>query len=332
MSLIRHLGTAATLAALTLLPSLPATARPGRAALDLPGAGPVSDVAQNPSRDGYSQRITFRDEPRAVAEVSVRNGEGNSGSALAMAKPSRTGIAAELRARFPGETMRVVTQVHRNAYGPVGLALGDDCLYAWQWIDLGGDAGKRRPSSLFGRDANAPAASVRIKLCRTATASLTDLIRSVEQMRFSADPADAPRAREEVVARRQSPPRRDVVARPSRSVREAAQVPQNAVRPPSAMERPGSEKRPEAMTRRITSEQSGGTQRYLVPGPGAAPPAPAVPIPVPQANGQNPRYITDGVQADGTVAIAVPRPASNRAEVEELMARELPARAYRPPP
>ncbi|MCI9882708.1 MULTISPECIES: cellulose biosynthesis protein BcsN [Methylobacterium] len=329
MSRIRPSGTAAALAALLLLPALPAAARPGRAALDLPGAGPVSDVAQNPSRDGYSQRITFRDDPRAVAEVSVRNGEGGSGPA--MAKPSRTGIAAELRARFPGETMRVVTQAHRNAYGPVGLALGNDCLYAWQWIDLG-DAGRRRPSSLFGADGAAPAASMRIKLCRTATASLADLTRAVEQMRFSADSNAAPRAQEEMAARRQPLRRRDAASPRPRAPREAAQVPETTVRPPGAMERPGPEKRPEAAPRRMASEQSGETQRYLVPGPGAAPPVPAVPVPVPPAGGQGPRYITDAAQADGTVAITVPRPAPNRAEVEDLMARELPARAYRPPP
>jgi hypothetical protein len=323
--------TAAALAALLLLPAVSAVARPGRAALDLPGAGPVSDVAQNASRDGYSQRITFRDDPRGVAEVSVRNGEGGSGPALVMAKPSRAGIAAELRARFPGETMRVVTQAHRNAYGPVGLALGNDCLFAWQWIDIAGEATGRRPSSLFGSDASAPAASVRIRLCRTATSSLADLTRAVEQMRFSANPADAPRTGAAVAARRPSPARRDAAA-PPRASREAAQAPEKAVRTPGPMERPGSEKRPEATARRMASEQSGETQRYLVPGPGAAQPTPAVPVPVPPGNGQGPRYITDGAQADGSIAIAVPRPASNRAEVEDLMARELPARAYRPPP
>lgn len=331
MSRIGHSGTAAALAALVILPSLPAAARPGRAALELPGAGPVSDVAQNSARDGYSQRITFRDDPRGVAEVSVRNGEGGSGPALAMAKPSRTGIAAELRARFPGETMRVVTQAHRNAHGPVGLALGNDCLYAWQWIDLGGDAARKRPSALFGSDPGAPAASVRIKLCRTATTTLADLTRSVESMRFFANPAEAPRLQPETVARQPSPPRRrEAVSRPMGTPRETAPGSETALRPPGPMERPGAEKRPEPSARRMASEQSGETQRYLVPGPAAV--APAVPVPVPPGEGQAPRYITDAALADGTVAITVPRPAPNRAEVEDLMARELPARALRPPP
>ncbi|KQP72965.1 hypothetical protein ASF41_19150 [Methylobacterium sp. Leaf111] len=331
MSRIRHSATAAALAALVVLPSPPAAARPGRAALELPGAGPVSDVAQNSFRDGFSQRITFRDDPRGVAEVSVRSGEGGSGPALAMAKPSRTGIAAELRARFPGETMRVVTQAHRNAHGPVGLALGIDCLYAWQWIDLGGDAARRRPSSLFGSDPGAPAASVRIKLCRTATATLADLTRAVESMRLSANPADAPRLQPETLARRPAPARRrEAVTRSTGTPRETAPGSATALRPPGPMERPGSEKRPEASTRRMASEQSGETRRYLVPGPGAA--APAVPVPVPPGEGQAPRYITDAAPAEGAAAIMVPRPAPNRAEVEDLMARELPARALRPPP
>ncbi|KQT84541.1 hypothetical protein ASG51_00065 [Methylobacterium sp. Leaf465] len=331
MSRIRHSATAAALAALVVLPSPPAAARPGRAALELPGAGPVSDVAQNSFRDGFSQRITFRDDPRGLAEVSVRSGEGGSGPALAMAKPSRTGIAAELRARFPGETMRVVTQAHRNAHGPVGLALGIDCLYAWQWIDLGGDAARRRPSSLFGSDPGAPAASVRIKLCRTVTATLADLTRAVESMRLSANPADAPRLQPETLARRPAPARRrEAVTRSTGTPRETAPGSATALRPPGPMERPGSEKRPEASTRRMASEQSGETQRYLVPGPSAA--APAVPVPVPPGEGQAPRYITDAAPAEGAAAIMVPRPAPNRAEVEDLMARELPARALRPPP
>ncbi len=331
MNRIRHSGTAAALAALVILPALPAAARAGRAALDLPGAGPVADVAQNSYRDGYAQRITFRGDPRGVAEVSVRSGEGGSGPALAMAKPSRAGITAELRARFPGETMRVATQAHRNAHGPVGLALGNDCLYAWQWIDLDGETARKRPSSLFGSDSAAPAASVRIKLCRTATTTLADLTRAVEAMRLFANPADAPRLQPEAVARRPSPPRRrEAVTRPAGTPRATAAGSETAHRPPGAMERPGTEKRPEASTRRMASEQSGETQRYLVPGPGAA--APAVPVPVPPGEGQAPRYITDAALPDGTVAIPVPRPATNRTEVEDLMARELPARALRPPP
>jgi hypothetical protein len=311
-----------SVAALLSLPWGPAAALPGGAALTLPGAGPVADVAQTPFRDGFAQRITFRGDPRGVAEVSVRNGGtgGGFGSALALAKPSRAGIAAELRARFPGESMRIVTEARRNAYGPVGLALGNDCLYAWQWIDLGAgrqvterDGRRGSGPTLFGDGGSA--ASIRIKLCRTATATLSDLARAVEGMRFSAAPGDAPLAQDASAARarvRQAPPPRRA---PPASA--AAKAPERAAPPPGAMERPRE------------------AQRNLVPGPGAPPPrsvAPAPPVPAVSGSVQSPRYITDAAPGAGSPVIAVPKPAPNRAEVEELLSRELPARAYRPPP
>lgn len=322
----RPLSIRAGLLLAVLLPAPAALAGPGGAALDLPGVA-ISDVAQTPFRDGFAQRISVRGDPRGMAEVSVRSGGSGFGSTLSLSKPSRAGITAELLTRFPGEVMRVVTEPRRNANGPVGMALGSECLYAWQWIDLGGrrEGARGGGPSLFGASEGGAAASIRIKLCRTATATLSDLARSVERMRFTASPAGAPLASEPRVAR----PRPERVRRPAPNV---AAKPTNTA-PPAATERPRAARTPEMAAPRASTE----APRYLTPGPGAVPPQPAMPtpaMPTPAASGQGPapRYITDGTPQAVNPPITAPKPAPNRAEIEDLLARELPARAYRPPP
>ena len=64
---------------------------------------------------------------------------------------------------------------------PIGLALGTDCLYAWQWFERA-SAAQRAASrgGLFDTSvsptAGRRALSLRIRLCRTAQASLDDLV------------------------------------------------------------------------------------------------------------------------------------------------------------
>ncbi|NEU11894.1 cellulose biosynthesis protein BcsN [Methylobacterium sp. BTF04] len=332
-------GLATLFAALLVTP---ATAGSSGAALNLPGAGPVADVAQTGFRDGFAQRITFAGGQRGVAEVTIRNGGNGSsfGSAVSMTKPSRSGIAAELRARFPGEVMRVVTTAHSNAYGPVGLALGSDCLFAWQWIDMSaGRAGaRRRPNAFFG-DSTETAASVRIKLCRTGTATVADLAASVERMTLSTDPETARVAQERAPrrVRRASAPARPPAPNPEAAATDAPGpgVPDGRMlgaSAPGAMDRPGTEAPKAVSARRAAPERAVEAQRYVLPPPTSSQPSPIVPAPAPAVSGQAPRYITDASPGLSNPMMSVPKPAPNRTEMDDILAKELPARAYRPPP
>ncbi|KMO13989.1 hypothetical protein SQ03_20565, partial [Methylobacterium platani JCM 14648] len=106
-------------------------------ALRLPGAGRVASVVETRHRDGFDQRIAYDGgDGRNHAEIALRNETGDLLLAFPprLAKPSEFGIAGEIAVRFPGEALRVVPP-RRNAYGPVGMALGADCLYAWQWFE-----------------------------------------------------------------------------------------------------------------------------------------------------------------------------------------------------
>ncbi|WP_203236194.1 cellulose biosynthesis protein BcsN, partial [Methylobacterium crusticola] len=176
VSIVRALALCAALPWLAALPAqaqgdpspdLPAAAPAGGPALvSLPGLA-VRSVQQVRFRGGLQQTILLRDggEARDRVTLSLRAGEGGP-DAPAMAKPTRPAIMGELALLGPGEGMRVVTRPMRNAYGPIGMAIGRTCLYAWQWID---DVGTALPRTVAGVRASAGQAwpaSLRILLCR----------------------------------------------------------------------------------------------------------------------------------------------------------------------
>ncbi|KQP47169.1 cellulose biosynthesis protein BcsN [Methylobacterium sp. Leaf106] len=317
--------------ALILLPLVLTTrAALAESVVEIPGAGRIADVAQTAFRDGYAQRVTYAGGARNYAEISVRNGTDTGsrfGPALSMGKPTRLGIAAELLARFPGEVMRVSTVPKRNAYGPVGLAVGSNCLYAWQWIDLAPRSGGRSaPDSLFGGSTER-AASLRVSLCRTATATLADLVSGVERMHLSIGAGrDGGGAR---VSTRPAPKTRR--ERPSAQAAKAVEKPSKAdPQPPGAMERPNARAQKAEDNRRVPLSPAVERSVPTVPQPAVG--TATVPLPAGPAAGA-PRYITDTAPALApTVPVAAPKPAPRSEETEDRLSPDLPLRAYRPPP
>ncbi|MEE7464880.1 hypothetical protein MFUR16E_28635 [Methylobacterium fujisawaense] len=181
---------AARLCALACL-LLPAVARAQTVpVLTLPGAGTLTAVIETRERDGFDQRLRYAGgDGRNHAEIALRRETADLLLAFPprLAKPSEFGIAGEIAVRFPGQAMTVRPPL-RNAYGPVGIALGADCLYAWQWIEGGRGAASAggQPPALFQAEPLARRAiSLRIRLCRTAEASLGDLVRAVEGLRIA---------------------------------------------------------------------------------------------------------------------------------------------------
>lgn len=301
--------------------------------LRLPGAGPVAGVVDSRLRDGFDQRIRFEGgDGRNHAEVALRNETGDLLLAFPprLAKPSQFGIEGEIAVRFPGQTLRVVGP-RRNAYGPVGLALGADCLYAWQWFE--------RPSvtqrvasrdGLFGTavspTAGRRALSLRIRLCRTARASLDDLVASVERMTITlpgeagASPSISARPRPPMARRPVSTPTMRQAARPKPSEPPAEATPKP---PPSAPSQTTPPLRPPTPTPSDT-----GGRRYLAP----TTPESAEPPAAGTAPGGAQRYITDVPKpGEAPGRDLMPSPAPGRSTSESL-SRDLPPEAYRPAP
>ncbi|MGT2479717.1 cellulose biosynthesis protein BcsN [Methylobacterium oryzae CBMB20] len=158
--------------------------------LSLPGAGALTAVVETRERDGFDQRLRYAGgDGRNHAEIALRRETADLLLAFPprLAKPSEFGISGEMAVRFPGQAMTVRPPL-RNVYGPVGIALGADCLYAWQWIEGGRGAATvgGQPPALFQAEPLARRAiSLRIRLCRTAEASLGDLVRAVEGLRIA---------------------------------------------------------------------------------------------------------------------------------------------------
>ncbi|SFV17229.1 hypothetical protein SAMN02799631_06668 [Methylobacterium sp. 174MFSha1.1] len=319
-------------------------------ALRLPGAGRVAAVIETRHRDGFDQRIRFEGgDGRNHAEIALRNETGDLLLAFPprLAKPSEFGIAGEIAVRFPGEPMRIQAVPPRNAYGPVGLALGADCLYAWQWFERprrDAQVASREgiPASrdgIFGTtDPSAPrrALSLRIRLCRTAQASLDDLVAAIRHLTIALPGDGAVRA---PAAARPVPRRR--VAKPAPRPAPAG-APEQEARPAPPPERPRPPPQPQAEpapprpTVPVPPPAEGG-RRYLAPRapesrtPEARPlETPAAPEAAPRSGSQ--RYITDGPQpAEPPGVTPTPSPAPGRGAGETL-SRDLPPEAYRPPP
>ena len=304
--------------------------------LRLPGAGPVAGVVETRLRDGFDQRIRFEGgDGRNHAEIALRNETGDLLLAFPprLAKPSQFGIEGEIAVRFPGQPLRVVAP-RRNGYGPVGLALGTDCLYAWQWFERASAAQRVASRGGLFDGSVAPTAgrralSLRIRLCRTAQASLDDLVAAVERMTINLPGVSggrtAARPRPAAVRRERAAPAKRQAARPAPSEAPTDAAPKSATVPP-AQPQAAPPLRPPAPT----PPDSGG-RRYLAP----TTPQGATPATDPQATtpaGGAQRYITDVPKpAEGAGGGLMPSPAPGRATGESL-SRDLPAEAYRPAP
>jgi hypothetical protein len=317
------------LAAAGLLATAVAASAQSAPALQLPGAGAVTGIAETRVRDGFDQRIRFEGgDGRNHAEIGLRNETGDLLLAFPprLAKPSQLGIEGEIAVRFPGQVMRVLASPRRNAYGPVGMAVGADCLYAWQWFERS-RAGPRPQAqySLFGPlsepTAGRRALSLRIRLCRTARASLNDLIGAVERMVITLPTGNG------LVG--VAPP----LVRSAPPVRRAAR--RVAPAPEAARSAPPEPARTTAPRQAPPAEPPAAPPRALVPPPPQPSPpeaGPAASTPPAAGAGGAQRFITDGLKpADAPGTNLTPSPAPGRGTGESL-SRDLPSEAYQPPP
>ncbi|MBD8909759.1 cellulose biosynthesis protein BcsN [Methylorubrum zatmanii] len=323
----------AALAALILAFAEPALAQTAPV-LRLPGAGTVAGVVETRLRDGFDQRIRLEGgDGRNHAEIGLRNETGDLLLAFPprLAKPSQFGIEGEIAVRFPGQVMRIVAP-RRNAYGPIGLALGADCLYAWQWFERASAA--QRVASRTGLfDAGiAPTAgrralSLRIRLCRTAQASLDDLVASVERMTITL-PGEGGTVRSAPVRPRPAPRRAGPAPVKQQANRPAAPTP-----PPEVAPKPVPSPPQAAPALRPPAPTPGDAgRRYLAPtNPEGAAPATEPPASN-AAPGGTQRFITDVPKpGEPQGRDLMPSPAPGRSTSESL-SRDLPAEAYRPTP
>ncbi|MBP1183056.1 cellulose biosynthesis protein BcsN [Methylobacterium sp. PvR107] len=288
--------------------------------LSLPGAGTLTAVIETRERDGFDQRLRYAGgDGRNHAEIALRQETADLLLAFPprLAKPSEFGISGEIAVRFPGQAMTVRPPL-RNVYGPVGIALGADCLYAWQWIEGGrsGVAGAQPPALFQAQPLARRAISLRIRLCRTAEASLGDLTRAVENLRIT-----LPGLRPPPTVVRVQPPRgrpKAAVRRPSRPAAAEAQTDKNPRPQTPIVQRPQTPVAPPVAPPPSASSVPTDQKRYIVtPNPQA--PAPVLPEPGSQ------RYITEGSGSG-----IAPKPAPGQAPGETFF-RDLPPEAYRPP-
>lgn len=241
------------------------------AALSLPGAGAVVEITNTPLRDGFDQRIRFSGgDGENSARIVVHDTTADLVFAFPndMAKPTADTIQMALNARFPGQALTIQRQPRRNAYGPVGLAVSADCLYAWQWIEW-------RPSDAFVASGlirtglARGAASIRIRLCRTERASLPALLATIERMRLDLSGTWLPGrsyGRNAASPGRQSPafedqPRRPARSRPVMTRRNPAPVVDRQIVPVEPVERAPA--RPAVTSRVAPAAPGSSSQRFI---------------------------------------------------------------------
>ncbi|MGH1573746.1 hypothetical protein ACRAWG_27770 [Methylobacterium sp. P31] len=289
--------------------------------LSLPAAGAPVLVDEVRYPDGVRQTIRFGSSGTSRADLTL--GAGGSGGALKMEKPTRTGIAAEL-ANLGDGPYRVLTQPAHNAYGPIGVARGHRCAFAWQWIDrVGGELGVAWP-------ANGPiSASLRVHHCgRGATASTDALIADLTRLRLG---PVAPGQ----ITHRPRPRVAKVAAAPTQTPAQTPDLTPIPAPAPVVASRPlvavnGSRTLVDLPQDILASPTP--VQRAL----SARPAAPVVAVPRPDAAGTDTasqaRYLTDPGQARPSVAIDTPPARRSR---EDELSTALPPQAYRgptPPP
>ena len=133
---------------------------PGTALARLPvEAGSVLAVREARRPFALSQEIDLGNGAGTLPwrnAITIALFKGNPGLPTAAwpGRPSASGIATELTARFPGLTMTIATTPGRNAHGAYGRAVGRRadglrCFYGWQWIDeTARDQGRPQQASL----------------------------------------------------------------------------------------------------------------------------------------------------------------------------------------
>lgn len=308
----RSLALLATLLCASSVASPAAAQR--QPALRLSGVGRVTAIVQNNVRDGFDQRINYDGgDGRNLAEIALRNQTGDLLLAFPprLAKPSEVGIASELATRFPGEDMRVVPGQRHNRYGPIGVAVGRDCLYAWQWFQSSARDQDRDPSNrLFPYDPRYTdarrALSIRIRLCRGGQTSLASLLHAVETLTIALPTGDGGYVASGAPQR----PRRTAPSpRKAQAARPVTRPPQPEVPPPATAAPPP----PAAVPR---SEIGPDGRRYIGPvSPSSDPTQPA-----------GPRDTTIPRPSDA------PRlPSSGPSGSPGGRSRDLPPEAYTPP-
>ena len=267
-----------------------------RPLVSLPNSGPVASVTETQSSAGLRQRIVFAGS-RGRIDLTVAS--GRVWDDPAMAKPSRTGIAAELASLEGGNAYRIVRRPVHNAYGPLGVALSERCAYAWQWID-----GLERVE--LGRSAlrGPVSVSLRVQHCHRqptgAEALLADLIRM--RLGPASDPGTG-------IQRRR-------VASPKPKQTEPAETAASAV--PASPQAAATSVAPSVAVNGsrtlVMLPQGPAAPQYLAqPAPAAVGPAlPAVPRPVAAGSATDrPRFLTDAVPPSSpTSGTSSPNPQS----------------------
>lgn len=163
-------------------------------------AGQVVEVVEFRYGNGVEQQIVLggdfdtRGENVARVRLVVNNvwPKPVTGQLKATA-PTRLALAREMRKSLSGVTMRTSNELHNNAYGPFGYALGQagggvQCIYGWQ--HLRGNGRKTSDWTIFRSESKKPELSLRLRVCRQGASSqeMVDLMRHI---RIDADPARA---------------------------------------------------------------------------------------------------------------------------------------------
>ena len=275
-----------------------------RPLVSVPNSGSVASVHETHSTGGLRQRIVFG-QSRGRVDLTIASGQVWDDPA--MAKPSRTGIAAELSSLEDGGSYRIVRQPVRNAYGPVGVAVNQRCAYAWQWIedlqrvDLGRTA-LRGPVAV----------SLRVQHCARRPIAADALLADLANIRLgvaSDATARAPRPR---IARRRPAAEPVVVAAPV--ARPSASASRTTSSPPSPPTVAVHSSRTLVMLPPAPAGQS-----YLAE-PVSAPASQAVPqVPRPAAAGNSPdrlRFLTDALPPSSRASGTAPQPVAAKAPTQ----------------
>ena len=174
---------------------------PQEAFLLLPnGAGDVIDVTKRQYANGVEQLIVYTGDDvtlgQNVAKVKMRLNKvwpKPKGAKLGISEPTRRTVAAEMRKVLSGVPMRISNELHTNAYGPFGYALGRagdgvNCIYGWQHLRGNGRTISTLP--LFNKVSEKPELSLRLRVCRYR-ASDRQLVDIMRRLRVEADPSQA---------------------------------------------------------------------------------------------------------------------------------------------
>ncbi|MFF8801561.1 MULTISPECIES: cellulose biosynthesis protein BcsN [unclassified Methylobacterium] len=251
-----------------------------RPLVSLPNSGPVASVTETQSSAGLRQRILFG---ASGGRIDLTMASGRVWDDPAMAKPSRTGITAELASLEGGGSYRIVRRPVHNAYGPLGVAVSERCAYAWQWIDslerveLGRGA-LRGPVSV----------SLRVQHCRRQPTGAEALLADLVRMRLG--PVSDPGAG---VQRRR-------IASPKPKQAEPVEMAAPAV--PASSQPTAPSVAVNGSRTLVMLPQGPAAPQYLAqPAPAAAAaPLPAVPRPTSTAaSTDRPRFLTDAAPPSG---------------------------------